>query len=41
MDFLVRDCNLYRITNVLQKKTKKKEDFCWFIALIHLLDKPL
>ena len=23
MDFLVRDCNLYPITNVLQKKTKK------------------
>ena len=35
MDFLVRDCNLYPITNVLQKKTKKM-NFCWFITLIHL-----
>ena len=43
MDFLIRDCILCPITNVLQKDEKKKI-FFWFISfitLIHLRDKPL
>ena len=42
MDFLIRDCILCPITNVLQKD--EKSDFFLFISfitLIHLRDKPL
>ena len=41
MDFLIRDCILCPITNVLQKRRKKKCFFFWFITfitLIHLRD---
>ena len=44
MDFLIRDCILCPITNVLQKKDEKIDFFfglLLFITLIHLRDKPL
>ena len=43
MDFLIRDCILCPITNILQKG-EKKMIFFWFITfitLIHFRDKPL
>ena len=44
MDFLIRDCILCPITNVLQKRRKKNEFFFGllvFITLSHLRDKLL
>ena len=43
MDFLIRDCILCPITNVLQKDEKKWFFFglLVFFSLIHLRDKPL